>query len=236
MNRQRSMYNDFAIIDGLLSEEHFQCISSEIHSLAFQQTTSGKSIWDSIESENPKQSITTFAWPSEPIAALLNEQVRASLAASSLITLYPTNTPLDEALKAIKREAVEARQLLGEEGTNWTDIIGRAFQYAAGTRAIWHTDDHSYYGAFIYYVHTRWEANWGGELLIEHRTTGVGDGAYVSPIPNRLVLLRRGVKHSVTRVSGLASGNSRTSLTGFFVTQSFTNMLPGDRKKSGENG
>gem|GEM_PF-1726848 len=225
MNRQRRIHDDFAVIDGLLPEEQFRIISMEVRSLPLQQTTPGKSIWDSIESENPKQSLTTFVWPSEPIAALLDDRARAALSASSSLALYPTNTPLDGALRAIKQEALNATQLLGVEGADWVGILASAFAYRAGTRASWHTDEHEYRGAFIYYVHPHWEVNWGGELLMEHSSDGVGDGAYLSPVPNRLVILKGGTRHSVARVSGLAGTASRTSIAGFFATQSFADTL-----------
>jgi hypothetical protein len=49
----------------------------------------------------------------------------------------------------------------------WSKLSARPYVYPHDTGLSWHVDDHELYaGAFIYYAHPRWDAHWGGELLI----------------------------------------------------------------------
>ena len=234
MNRQRCVYDHFAVIDNLLPEEQFQTISRYIESLPFRPTNPGL---DPIaKSEEPGFGANMFVYPSEPIVAKLTEENvssfrAASRKASTEIIMYPTGAPFDEVFIAIKQEAAKMSQLLGKEGADWGAIVALAFAYGAGHSYRWHTDGSEfedgrhYTGAFIYYAHTCWEADWGGQLLIEHDSASVGDGAYVSSIPNRLVILRGEVRHGVARLSGRAGDAFRRSLAGFFVTMPFASSL-----------
>jgi Rps23 Pro-64 3,4-dihydroxylase Tpa1-like proline 4-hydroxylase len=115
--------------------------------------------------------------------------------------------------------------------------------YPRDTGLSWHVDDHELYaGAFIYYAHPRWDAHWGGELLIaelaadpeeeeeelpimayrfeteaySERLLEIGCGNFVMPKPNRLVLLA-GAPHMIARVSPAAGHNVRASVSGFFL-------------------
>lgn len=54
------------------------------------------------------------------------------------------------------------------------------------------------------------EAN---SLLLEE---GIGAGDYIAPLPNRLVVLRGGVAHSVSKVLPAAGDHLRASMSGFF--------------------
>lgn len=215
----------FAVIDSFLPDETFQTVSTYVHQLEYRQTSPGMSIWHAIENENPRQSIQTYAWASSRIAERLTDPIRAELRSSASMLIHPSGTPVDLVLEAVREEAGRASALVGKEGSDWVGILSSAFAYPPGARAAWHTDDHEYRGAFIYYVHDRWEKDWGGELLLEDQLLGVGDGHYVAPLPNRLVILKGGIPHSVTRVSARTGGLARTSLSGFFVVQAFSNTL-----------
>lgn len=129
----------------------------------------------------------------------------------------------------------------------WSRLSARPYVYPRGTSLSWHSDDSERYaGAFIYYAHPRWNAHWGGELLIAELPPGeegepdedelpimayrfeteaysdalldMGVGNFVMPRPNRLVLLA-GAPHMVARVSPAAGHNVRASVSGFFLRE-----------------
>lgn len=128
-------------------------------------------------------------------------------------------------------------------GTSWDRVSARPYIYPQGTGLSWHVDDHGLYaGAFIYYAHPHWNAHWGGELLVaesdpedeaeqgempimahrfetepySERLLEIGCGNFVSPKPNRLVLLS-GAPHMVARVNPSAGAAVRATVSGFFL-------------------
>ena len=137
---------------------------------------------------------------------------------------------------------------------DWDRISARPYVYPQGTGLSWHVDDHELYaGAFIYYAHPHWNAHWGGELLVaerdseadaEHgempimghrfetesyseRLLEIGCGNFVSPKPNRLVMLS-GAPHMVARINSAAGASVRASVSGFF-------LRPGERDLDGRD-
>ena len=46
------------------------------------------------------------------------------------------------------------------------------------------------------------------------RSTG---GRFIEPVPNRMIVIKRGLMHKVQRVSLLAGSHVRASITGFFL-------------------
>lgn len=104
--------------------------------------------------------------------------------------------------------------------------------YKAGAEIDWHMD-YSSFASYSYYLHSHWEPNWGGNLLVadsntkdkfeDNRTVfetnnsvhAPGIGTWYAPLPNRLVIIKK-VFHKVERVDLAAGSNMRTSFTGFF--------------------
>lgn len=216
-NEHDSRHSDFVIIDNLLPEDQFEKICEVVETLSYRQTTAGISIWGPIGDENPKQGVTCYAWPSESLGLPSGVNLRARN--GTPICVYPGGTPLDWAFQALKRHAQNAEQIIGREEHEWAGIICIPYAYGSGTKAPWHTDEEVYTGAFIYYVHRTWQNDWGGELLIEDPHMNSGEETFVvSPVPNRLVLLRGGVPHRVERIALKARNHYRRSLSGFFVT------------------
>lgn len=152
-------------------------------------------------------------------------------------TPFPTQTPIDFVVEHLLDHTDE----LGEwVGADWQYLAGRGYIYGAGTSLSWHRDDHQYYaGAFVYYAHPVWDVQWGGELLIadveeptelpvmpfrfDHREYSdtlleSGRGHFVSPRPNRLVILGA-QPHRVSPVTAAAGDHVRASLAGFFVRE-----------------
>lgn len=116
----------------------------------------------------------------------------------------------------------------------WDRLILRSYLYPRGTKLNWH-NDMGYKAAAILYVHPEWASTWGGELMIartpEHGTLSpphldhrdedrflatFGLGTYITCKPNRLVLTRGGVWHSINRVDADAGDHCRAAVVGFF--------------------
>lgn len=154
-----------------------------------------------------------------------------------------SESPVARLLEALLRQPQTYTGLVRDA---WTHVSARPYVYPRDTGLSWHVDDHELYaGAFIYYAHPRWDAHWGGELLIaevdagegaggedempimayrfeteaySERLLDVGCGNFLMPKPNRLVLLA-GAPHMIARVSPAAGHNVRASVSGFFCTR-----------------
>lgn len=118
--------------------------------------------------------------------------------------------------------------------SEWERVILRSYVYPRGTKLNWH-NDLGYAGAAIFYAHPYWASTWGGELMLartppdinlppphlDHREEdkflgAYGMGTYITCKPNRLVLTRPGVWHSINRVDEDAGDHSRVTVVGFF--------------------
>ena len=151
--------------------------------------------------------------------------------------VYPSGTALDRVVEALLGEAEGFAALVGED---WAHVTARPYVYPTGAGLSWHGDDSAVYsGAYIYYAHPHWNAHWGGELLVAdtapsddlpimgHRFDDEGysaalmeggEGRFVLPRPNRLVVLG-GAPHMVTPVRPAAGSNVRASVSGFFLRE-----------------
>ncbi len=117
---------------------------------------------------------------------------------------------------------------------NWSNLTLRSYLYPRNTKLNWH-NDLGYQGAAIFYAHPEWASTWGGELMLARTPEGVnvpsphldhkfedkflevfGCGTYITCKPNRLVLTRPGVWHSINRVDPDAGDHCRTTVVGFF--------------------
>lgn len=156
---------------------------------------------------------------------------------------FPTLTPYDHFFRTMESRQDIIANFLGIEVDQFRYVMA-AYLYRAGWGLPWHEDigeGGEYLGAFSYYLHKEWRGNWGGELMILNdnrlyatdngidlaflQGTGLrapsyvegGIGAFLLPKPNRIVVMRPKVLHSVNSVSPLAGENMRFSLAGFFV-------------------
>lgn len=148
----------------------------------------------------------------------------------------PGPEPEGEALSRVLATLIDAPDLWGDlVGDGWTRVTARTYVYPRGTALSWHSDDTELFtGAYVYYAHPRWNAHWGGELLLadgdpeemmgyRFETEGYseqllerGTGRFVSPKPNRLVVLGA-VPHAVAPVRDAAGDAVRASVSGFFL-------------------
>lgn len=146
---------------------------------------------------------------------------------------YPSNTPLDAIINIILQHNEMFAAWIGKIKTDWHYFSANPCIYPQGTALSWHTD--SQYGgktgAYTFYIHPEWKANWGGELLVSDaevdrlsnaqfdrdRDNGLEkDGIFVTPRPNRLAIISGGTLHKIARVEPAAGNNVRASVTGFF--------------------
>lgn len=154
---------------------------------------------------------------------------------------YPTGTPIDHFFEAMAERFADMEPVLGRAADD-VRYVASAYLYRAGWGLSWHNDAGPYRGAFAYYIHDEWRGNWGGELMIDpgerltapqhgsvdlgYRQGGgfrepsfsaSGRGDFVMPLPNRLVVMRQALLHSVNPVSAKAGENMRFSVAGFFL-------------------
>lgn len=156
---------------------------------------------------------------------------------------FPTMTPYDYFFRAVERNQALIADFLGIN-VDQVRYVMSAYLYRAGWGLPWHEDigeSGEYLGAFSYYMHKEWRGNWGGELMILNderlyttdngmdlafsQGTGLrapshvegGIGAFILPKPNRIVVIRPKVLHSINSVSTLAGENMRFSVAGFFI-------------------
>jgi hypothetical protein len=130
--------------------------------------------------------------------------------------------------------------ICSEEGV-WDDMTLRSYLYPRGTKLSWHNDAENYTGAFTYYIHPKWGSTWGGELMVaevpsmsEMKKKPVvgphldhewedsyiaerGVGQWITPKPNRCVVMTGGTYHSVNRVDPDAGDHTRASIVGFLL-------------------
>ncbi|WP_052440112.1 2OG-Fe(II) oxygenase family protein [Streptacidiphilus albus] len=131
------------------------------------------------------------------------------------------------------------RSFFGSPGDDWDRIAFAFWKYPAGSRLGWHNDaGRGRRGEFILFLHDRWRPSWGGELKLldvdppaaepdepaeddvvlrmEQRIERSETSPLaIVPKPNRLVLVRSGTIHTISRVDPTAGDTLRHSLTGF---------------------
>lgn len=157
---------------------------------------------------------------------------------------YPTDTPSDYFIETLKHLATtQLQSWIGQVGQEWLAFVATPYIHPPGVGMSWHQDNHLYTGAFSFFVHPEWDAEFGGEFLIcddtiqsskvstwnnrkyDPLSVEVSDdlhslptgGRFIQPAPNRLIVIKRGVMHKVNRVNPIAGSHMRTSITGFFL-------------------
>lgn len=140
---------------------------------------------------------------------------------------YKTKMPFNNSLDVISHYILEISKTHKNLIDNFEEVTFRSYLYPPGTKLSWH-NDHGYRGAAIFYAHKEWKSSWGGELMIAHVPSDLsgfdeentvshfGIGHYISCKPNRLVLTKAGVWHSINRVDANAGENVRSTIIGFF--------------------
>lgn len=216
----------YVILDDFLEEDEWAALWTEFQFVDLLPVTRGRGAWK-LDDGVPLGSEEVLTPPRD--AELVRDPAQPGL--------YPTGTAIDAVLTRLFEHADRYRELIGDE---WRRVSARAYVYSAGTSLSWHKDDHELYaGAFVYYAHPRWNAHWGGELLIadqpevvedelpimayrfetesySERLMQPGTGSYIAAKPNRMVLLGD-APHCVAPIRAAAGENVRASISGFFL-------------------
>jgi hypothetical protein len=158
----------------------------------------------------------------------------------SLDNSYPTDTPLDLFVDAIRKILPETAGSIGLSRGSWGAITFSPWIYPAGAGLSMHSDSLAHAGAYTYFLHREWSYHWGGHLLVlddaddtpkpkpyrhwlsdaeENRILSARSGlaTCILPKPNRLVFLAPTALHMITRVDPNAGTHARVSISGFFV-------------------
>lgn len=149
--------------------------------------------------------------------------------------VYPTGTPLDPVVEAVRQAAALHPAIVGTEGRDWISLFLSPWLYPVGSGLSYHRDGGEYSGSFTFFVNASWRLDWGGLLLLGDESTPVepvrdawgekaaASGARASwascicPRPNRLALIGPDCGHMITRVDRNAGSSVRASVAGFFL-------------------
>ncbi|HEX4420779.1 MAG TPA: hypothetical protein VH165_22845 [Kofleriaceae bacterium] len=231
----------FAILDDVLSSDQLAGFWRHLNETEYNPVnrTVFKGQWKEADG-TPVESKLSIVASNLPIQNMLPPAL--AQAAAQIATFYPTRSPLDAVIDATRQCAQQFPDLVGKEQADWLGLTARLYKYPVNTSLSWHMDERLYTGAFIYYGHPVWDLKWGGELLIadafdrkalakptdpaaaedgrprDEVLMSEGLGHYVSPKPNRMVLLAPEVPHMITKVHPDAGERFRASIAGFFVS------------------
>lgn len=79
---------------------------------------------------------------------------------------YPTNTALDSIIEKLLQIIPHIEEWVGKPENDWGLFSVTPWIYPSGAGLSWHSDGARYTGAYIFYAHPEWDAQWGGELLV----------------------------------------------------------------------
>jgi 2OG-Fe(II) oxygenase superfamily len=160
-------------------------------------------------------------------------------------TVYPTGTAMDHLIDVVRTFSALNQEVAGTECIDWFGMYLCPWLYPVGSALSMHLDSGKYSGSFTFFVHSRWNSHWGGELLVSPPLDSFWRGASnspalgqdppwisddgideamssdiavaIAPKPNRLVLIGENRPHRVARVDQNAGAHVRVSIAGFFL-------------------
>jgi hypothetical protein len=215
----------FVIIDDLLDPTSFSQVYGDMSQMEFKKTSN--QTWSKVYHPTDGEPLETGAYVRNGLDGEEN-----------------TSCPLRLVSNAVAKE-VEKHGILGPHPQQ--RFFARGCIHPAGSGLSWHRDGDHTVGSFVYFAHRRWSAWWGGELMIaespsarafrkvlalaELRTVHAtftpeimdellldqGQGTFIVPKPNRLVLMNQDVFHTVKPVLPAAGRDFRLSVSGFFL-------------------
>lgn len=148
----------FLVLDDLLPEDQFVALWRHFQTLAFQTINPGARLSPWLPTDGrPLTTKTVVAWV-DPSAAL----------PAARQSCYPTHTPLDFFLEYLLSDVPRLQRWVGTAIAEWVALSTAGWIYPAGSALSWHTDSVVYTGAYAFYLHPRWDAHWGGELVVAH--------------------------------------------------------------------
>jgi hypothetical protein len=81
---------------------------------------------------------------------------------------YPTETVVDDVLKALIDASELFAPTIGRRGVDWDIVSATPTILVAGHGLAWHRDADQHAGTWVYFAHREWNIEWGGELLVAH--------------------------------------------------------------------
>src|SRR5262249_40346430 len=81
---------------------------------------------------------------------------------------YPTETVVDDVLKALIDASELFAPTIGRRGVDWDIVSATPTILVAGHGQVWHRDAEQHAGSGVYFAHREWNIEWGGELLVAH--------------------------------------------------------------------
>jgi hypothetical protein len=199
---------DRLAIDRVFPARTLAAIRSWAERLKFSPAPT-QGIWSTNAPHNPEISAPVI-WPA---GADIRARIRRL---PGTARIYPTGTPADVVLRAIKRRVLASS--LGERvNAISAGILASVLRYGPNTGLIWHQDAKHYALGFALYLHAAWEKDSGGILLVRDTRNPRTAARCIFPLANRLVIIPPWMEHSVTLVSGRTPGSVRLTLSGFFV-------------------
>jgi hypothetical protein len=211
------------LIDNLLSPENFKSLHSQMTGDNYRSVHQG-GYWNKV----------WRLWDGDPVrgtTVLFNPPSNLNLG----VPIYPTNTPMDIFIDALREATKAYPEAVGSEEVNWSEIDLCPWIYPPGSGLSLHWDTDRYIGGFTYFLHNQWGTHWGGELMVgasrplhmepedfltengNENSEDSGVGLYIRPKPNRLVLIGPDRPHRVARVDANAGTHVRLSIAGFFL-------------------
>jgi hypothetical protein len=177
-----------------------------------------RGIWADNVPHNP-QLATTMLWP---FGTSVRKQLDSGIAVED--GLFPTRTPLDNTLRAVKRHVLASRY--GEQvAASSAGIIASVLRYPPNSGLVWHTDAKYYTIAFAFYIHEAWSRNGGGMLLLQDSRKPAQPAYAIAPVPNRIVIIPDWAEHSVSLVTSYEPSAPRLVISGFFVRRDRVEQL-----------
>jgi hypothetical protein len=145
----------YVILDDVLPQDQFSLIFEYAARNDYARNPKWIKPWD-LADEMPWQTGETVYTRGKPLHA--DDPRRA----------YPTGTAID----LLFRKILDSK--FYRDRVPDTYVTARTYLHPPGSGLDWHDDGGRFAGAYSYYVHPRWHASWGGELLIIEDDLGRG--------------------------------------------------------------
>jgi hypothetical protein len=233
-----SSTSDFAIIDDFLPPDEFRALWKDVRSTNYRHVHADqrRKVFRLADGD-PFEGPSVYSEP--PPTGLSTRELA-----------FPTDRPIDAVFARIFESCHDWASVIGRRQDDWHTLTAKAHMYPPGTSLSWHGDGLGRTGAYALYVHPVWSPHWGGETLLAqpaiHETDRIsadyvcdpfssdggaesrellspGSGTFVFPRPNRLLLIRAGVRHRVNAAHLGSGAEMRCSVSGFFLTRSPAN-------------
>jgi hypothetical protein len=149
----------FMVLDDFLSKEDFKHVWNFMQEETFQHVHSEK--WIKAFQLSDNNPLWGTVYISDPV-----EYDQES-------SVYPSSKGIDVLIKTMLDNITKLEPYVGKKYEDWDYVFARPYIYPKNTGLSWHTDGRSdMSGAYVYYTHPIWKAQWGSELLMHNSHIG----------------------------------------------------------------